>query len=61
VQAYQFRLEGHGAKPEVAEEIAKGLKTITWGMVLMHGILYIWKPFFRLLTWLGFKKFQPVY
>jgi len=59
--SYQFRLEGHGAKPEVAEEIAKGLKTITWGMVLMHGILYIWKPFFRLLTWLGFKKFQPVY
>ena len=59
--SYQFRLEGHGAKPELAETIAADLKTIPWGMVLMHGILYIWKPFFRLFARLGFKKFEPVY
>ena len=59
--SYQFRLEGHGAKPELAETIAADLKTIPWGKVLMHGILYIWKPFFRLFARLGFKKFEPVY
>jgi hypothetical protein len=59
---FQYRLHGYGAKPEAAYKALEMIPPVPKDRVLLHTILYFGlKPWFNLLSSLGFKKFRPVF
>ncbi len=59
--SYQYRLHGNGANFAKAMEAVDQLPLLPLDRVLQHAVLYAMKPWFYLLSRLGFRNLKPVF